>query len=66
MTQNEEILAHLKTGQSITPIHALSEFGCFRLAARISDLRGEGHSIETVHVTDKKSGKTFAQYRMAA
>ena len=36
-SQNERILAHLKKGKKITPLDALEKFGCFRLAARISD-----------------------------
>lgn len=43
--QSARILAHLQTGKAITAIEALRNFGCFRLAARIYDLRKEGHSI---------------------
>ena len=32
---------------SITAMDAIREFGCLRLAARISDLRWDGHNIET-------------------
>lgn len=42
--QNARILAHLKI-HSITPIHALKLYGCFRLGARIWDLRQQGHVI---------------------
>ena len=54
MKQNEAILEHLKTNGSITPIDALMLFGCFRLGARIYDLREQGHEIETKRVTDNK------------
>jgi hypothetical protein len=60
-SQNERILAHLKKGKKITPLDALEKFGCFRLAARISDLRKDGHVISTENVT--KDGKTFASYK---
>ena len=62
-TQNERILNYLSNGKGITPIEALNKFGCFRLAARISDLRKSGHTIWTDNVT--KNGKTFASYSLS-
>jgi hypothetical protein len=44
-TQNQQVLAYLKTGKEITPMDALRMFGCFRLAGRIYDLRQEGWPI---------------------
>lgn len=35
----------LMEGGSITPLEALQDFGCYRLASRISDLRREGMKI---------------------
>jgi len=61
-TQTERILNYLSKGKGITPIDALNRFGCFRLAARIADLRKNGHAIFTDSVT--KNGKTFASYRL--
>lgn len=43
--QNDMILNHLKLYGSITPIEALRDYGCMRLAARVSDLRREGYPI---------------------
>lgn len=60
MTQTEQIRRHLKSGRAITPIQALDEFGCFRLAARIDELRREGMDIETV--TQERNGKRYAAY----
>lgn len=60
-SQNEKILQYLKRGGKITPISALNMFGCFRLAARISDLRRDGHVISTENLT--KDGKTYASYK---
>ena len=60
-TQSQKILTYLKSGKPLTPITALNRFGCFRLAARISDLRKDGHTIFTETVT--KGKKTFASYR---
>jgi len=45
MTQKQEILSYLKTGQSLTPMDALKIFGTFRLASRIFDLKKEGWPI---------------------
>jgi len=59
-TQNEQIKAYLSKGKSITPMDALKKFGCFRLSARIKNLRDEGLNISTKYVT--KEGKTFASY----
>ena len=50
MSQNAQILAALKTGRSITPIEALHEFGSFRLAARIAELKDMGHEIAMIRV----------------
>lgn len=40
------ILLYLKEHGSITALDAIREFGCMRLAARISDLRESGYDIE--------------------
>jgi hypothetical protein len=61
MSQVDRIHAHLKSSP-ITSMQALRRYGCFRLAARIRDLRASGHQIETERV--ERGGKTFARYRM--
>lgn len=61
MSQTVQILSHLKR-KPITPIEALERYGCFRLAARISDLRYQGHVIETE--TIQRNEKRFARYRL--
>ena len=60
MTQNQNIANYLNKGKAITPIQALNKFNCFRLAARISDLRNDGMKIITKIVT--KEGKSYASY----
>lgn len=63
-SQNEKILKHLQKGKKITPLIALNKFGCFRLSARIWDLRHEqGHEIIASRVT--KGESTFAEYTLA-
>ena len=47
-SQNDMIHEYLLAGNTITPVDALREFGCFRLAARIDDLRTRGVDIETI------------------
>ena len=46
-SQNANILSHLQAGKTISPIEALIDFRCFRLAARINELRNAGHNIVT-------------------
>jgi hypothetical protein len=62
MNQTEAILQHLK-GAPITPIEALNHYGCFRLGARIYDLRAAGHQIKSELI--ERNGKKFAQYSLA-
>ena len=64
MSQQLQILAHLKRGRTLTPLEALDKFGCFRLSARIHDLRMQGHPVE-VTMKRVKSGKRVAEYRLA-
>lgn len=55
-TQNLQVLNYLKTGKILTPIEALDMFGCFRLAARIYELKDNGWPIhcERKPTDDKK------------
>ena len=62
-TQTAQILAHLKTGRSITPLDALDWFGCFRLGARIYDLKQDGHNI-VKDMVETESGKRVASYTL--
>lgn len=59
-TQCQRIAAHLQAGHKITPLDALSLFGCFRLGARIWDLRNNGMQIERELV--QVNGKRVARY----
>ena len=62
ITQREAILEYLQIAHNITTLEALMKFGCFRLGARIHELRQQGHIIETELTTDN-AGKTYARYR---
>jgi hypothetical protein len=61
-SQNQEIYEYLQTGKSLTPLEALERFGCFRLGARIYDLKQADVKIATDIV--EKNGKRFASYRL--
>ena len=61
-SQEDKILSYLMQGKTITSIEALNKFGCFRLAARISDLGKKGYSINSDLVT--KNGKSYAEYSL--
>jgi hypothetical protein len=58
-TQSKVILDHLLSGRPLTALDALNEYGCFRLAARIHELRKE-YEIEEVMV--ERNGKRYASY----
>jgi len=45
-TQNRQVLAWLKSGQSLTSFQAFSYWGIQRLSARIQDLEKLGHVID--------------------
>jgi len=59
MSQRSKILSHLKRHKTITPIQALNDFGCLRLAARIQELR-ESHTI----ITERPVDGRYAIYRL--
>ena len=60
-SQNALIKGWLLNGYSITQLEALNQFGCFRLAARIADLRDQSFNIVTDMVT-LENGKRVARY----
>jgi hypothetical protein len=63
MSQNDAILDALLRGEKLTPLDALKQHGCFRLGARIWDLRKQGYRIER-ELIDVGNGKHVAQYSM--
>ena len=60
-TQNELILAHLKKHGKINWLEAFEHYNSSRLAARIYDLKQDGHNIQKCNKT-LKNKKTVAQY----
>lgn len=63
MSQKSQVRRALQAGKKITPLSALREFGCLRLADVVFKLRKEGMDIVTGTRTQK--GKTFACYYLA-
>ena len=61
-SQSFKIHKFLLKARGITPLQALNKFGCFRLAARIHELRGMGINITKTNVV--KNNKQFAQYNL--
>ena len=49
----------LLSGRTLTPMQALKKFGCFRLGARIHELRSK------YNITDLKSDGGYAKYFLA-
>ena len=59
-SQNHSILKHLMTRGSINQMEAVENLKCYRLSARIADLRGKGANIETEKVPLKSiHGATY-------
>ena len=61
--QTQAIRAHLESGKSITGIEALNLYGCFRLPARILNLKEQGMVIHKTMV--RVNGKSYARYYLA-
>lgn len=65
-TQLSQIRELLLSGGSITALEALRDYGCYRLASRITDLKKEGLKIKkiTEESVSRVTGKTvrYARY----
>ena len=68
-SQNKMILEYLQDHKSISQYEAADIFGCWRLSARISDLRDLGYSIKTEMIkTKNRYGHTvmYGRYSLEA
>lgn len=68
MTQCDRILRHLQDYGSITQAEAVTEYGCYRLGARIWDLKARGVAIKSETVSGKNrygERTSFAKYTLA-
>lgn len=61
-SHKQQLLAHMMTGQRITPLEALDLYQCFSLAQRISDLRlADGIPVQSQFIT-LPNGKRIKEY----
>ena len=68
VTQASLIIEYLEEFGSITPLEAIRDIGCYRLSARISDIKNMGIPIKTEMVNVKnRRGKysRIARYSLA-
>jgi hypothetical protein len=65
MTQQEIVLKHIRKNGSISPHEAILDHGITRLAARVFELKEQGHDIIREMRTNPTTGKSYARYRMA-
>lgn len=63
ISQSKAILNYLRKGKKITPLEALNRWGCFRLGARVYDLKQDGHDIRSTMIWVGR--KRVAQYSLA-
>lgn len=64
MTQTRQILSYMQRGRSIDPLVSLRLFGCFRLAARILEIKEYGHRVKREMVRNR-AGRKFARYYLS-
>lgn len=57
------VLEYLKSGKTLTPLDALNSFGCFRLSARIYELKDKGWPIQCER-KELDNGKRVGHYSM--
>ena len=63
-SQTKKIKKHLEDGKTITAIEALNDYNCFRLSARIHDLKQQGMNIQRENVRKGRDNKLVAEYRL--
>ncbi len=64
-SQNDQILDYMFENGSITQKEAVDRFRCYRLSARIADLKKKGYVIRSIPETVKAEGErpiTFSRY----
>lgn len=62
-SQTDLILEWMLAGHTITPLEALEKFKCFRLWARIADIKARGYLVYSEFVTTP-SEKKVKQYHL--
>ena len=59
-SQKQKILEWMQSGRFVGPATAMNKWNCYRLAARIKELRNDGHKIKTT--INKSSRVKYATY----
>ena len=68
-SQCERILQYVTENGSITQLEALKEFGCMRLASRMSDLKKQGYKVTKVMETSRNrygESISYARYSICS
>ena len=63
MTQCDRILRHLESGGSLTAAQAMQEYGIYRLASRINDLKKARHTHPKANGKQQESLRRKSQLR---
>jgi hypothetical protein len=67
MTQADRVLEYLESGKTITTLNAFNELGITRLAARVHELKSDGHEVKknTITVVNRfNENCSIAEYYM--
>lgn len=67
ISQCDRVVDYMRRYGSITQLDALREFGCMRLASRISDLKRQGVYVKTTMETSKNrygESVSYARYSL--
>jgi hypothetical protein len=63
-THQQQILAHLKQGSTLTQAEAIDLYKCYRLSSVINRLRSIGHDIVTHDEPNQGSKGIHARYEL--
>ena len=63
-THQQQVLEHLKNGNTLTQADAIHLFNCYRLSSVIQILRKAGHNIVTHKVRNTTKNGTYARYEL--
>lgn len=63
-THQQQVLEHLKNGNTLTQADAIHLFNCYRLSGVILQLRQLGYDIVTHKVKNAAKNGTYASYEL--
>lgn len=62
-SKTQAVLAHLKSGRSITQLEAQTEYSLFRLPVVIATLRGSGYNVHC-EMRESANGTRYGRYTL--